>query len=90
MIKDFHLQRQFEDLEINESDFISDKLARFISLRDKMAAIGKFHSDRELLLWLLAKLLLSSETFVDTIITLKKWERRKDYEEWWFRKSVYL
>ena len=41
---------QFKDLKINGFEFISDKLIEFISLRDKMAAIGKFHSDRELLL----------------------------------------
>ena len=55
---------QFEELKIHESDSITDKLADFICLRDKMAAIGNVLSDRELSLRLLAKLPSSWETFV--------------------------
>ena len=38
---------QFKDLKINGFEFISDKLIEFISLRDKMAAIGNLLSNRE-------------------------------------------
>ena len=56
---------------INDGDSIRDKLTEFITLKDKMAAIGSPMTDRELSLRLLSRLPPSWESFVDNI-TLKK------------------
>ena len=66
-----HLQMQFEKQTINDGDSIRDKLTEFITLKDKMAAIGSPMTDRELSLRLLSRLPPSWESFVDNI-TLKK------------------
>ena len=51
-----HLQMQFEMLTIHDGDSIKEKLTKFISLKDKIAAIGTSFSDRERSLKLLSKL----------------------------------
>lgn len=39
-----HLQMQFEELTFHEGESITEKLCKFIALRDKMAAIGNMLS----------------------------------------------
>ena len=66
-----HLQMQFEKQTIYEGDSIREKITEFITLKDKMAAIGSPMSDREFSPRLLSRLTPSWEPFVDNI-TLKK------------------